>query len=233
MKCVAPKLRRMIACQSASRGPAMRIAKGIATQGTPESTAKISGTNTSTPIEKIWPPIVDEVLAQCPTAQEIDAVNAKISLSFEADPTAGQLVCTAADGSADLTREQKKAYNAILIMKRLAFDAPLPWTDQPLYDWFTSTIAAIRFRSDIAAHTCCGTPPTINIKPELHAFYSDRWTAVGKLMTLYIHEARHTTMAHQCKGRDNTMAEMGAYGVEALALPVAGVSQRCGFSHPA
>ena len=159
---------------------------------------------------------MDDVLSQCPTAQEINEVNSKITMSFEADPTAGQFVCTAAAGSADLTREQKNAYNAILIMKHLAFDAPLPWTDQPLYDWFTGTIAAIRFRSDIAFHSCCGTPPTINIKAELHAFYSDRWTAVGKLTALYVHEARHTTMAHQCNGRDHTIAEMGAYGVEAL-----------------
>ncbi len=100
-------------------------------------------------------------------------------------------------------------------MKHLAFDAPLPWTDQPLYDWFTDTIYGIRFRSDVASHSCCGDPPTINIRTELHAFHSDRWTAVGSLMRLYIHEARHTYMSHHCEGRDNTLAEMGSYGVEA------------------
>jgi len=186
--------------------------------GTPESapTEELSATGTPTPEEKIWPPTVDEVLAQCPAAQEIDEINARIAMSFEADPTAGVLVCTAAAGSADLTREQKNAYNAILIMKHLTFDAPLPWTDQSLYDWFTGTIQGIRFRSDIASHSCCGTPPTINIRAELHALYSDRWTAVGGLMRLYVHEARHTYMAHHCQGRDNTLAEMGAYGVEAL-----------------
>ncbi len=135
-------------------------------------------------------------------------------MSFESDPTAGKLVCSAAAGSADLTRLQKNAYNAILVMKAIQFDAPLPWTDQPLYDWFLDTIRAIRFRSDIAAHTCCGTPPTINIKTELHALYSDRWTAVGKLTALFVHEARHTYKAHTCNGKDNTVAEMGSYGVE-------------------
>jgi len=179
-------------------------------------TTEPAGANAPTPGGEIFPPTVDEVLVECPTAQEIVEIDSKIKMSFEADPTAGQFVCTAAAGSADLTREQKNAYNAILIMKRLAFDAPLPWTDLPLYDWFTSTIRAIRFRSDIAAHTCCGDPPTINIKAELHAFYSDRWTAVGGLTAIYIHEVRHTYMAHRCGGRDNTIAEMGAYGVEAL-----------------
>ena len=161
-----------------------------------------------------WQLTVDEVLAQCPAAVELDAIDAKIKMSFESDPTAGKLVCTAAAGSADLTRLQKNAYNAILIMKRLEFDAPLPWTDQPLYDWFVSTIRAIRFRSDIQSHSCCGTPPTINIKTELQALYSERWSAVGKLTAIYVHEARHTFKAHQCSGRDNTIAEMGALGVE-------------------
>jgi hypothetical protein len=182
-----------------------------------QSTAEVALTETDTaaPIETIWPPTVDEVLAECPAAQEIAEIDSKIAMSFEADPTAGVLVCTKAGGSADLTREQKNAYNAIRIMKYLKFDSPLPWTDQPLYDWFTGTIQGIRFRSDIASHSCCGTPPTINIKAELHAFHSDRWTAVGALMVLYVHEARHTYMAHRCEGKDNTIAELGSYGVEA------------------
>jgi hypothetical protein len=187
-------------------------------RSTPEFTATVEASRTKTPIpvENIWPPTVDEVLAQCPTAQEIAEINSRIAMSFESDPTAGVLVCTAAAGSADFTREQKNAYNAILIMKHLAFDSPLPWTDQSLYDWFTGTIKGIRFRSDIVAHTCCGTPPTINIRTELHAYYSDRWTAVGSLMRLYVNEARHTYMAHRCEtGMDRTIEELGAYGVEA------------------
>jgi hypothetical protein len=71
-------------------------------------------------------------------------------------------------------------------------------------------------RSDIASSSCCGNPPTIQLKAELHAFYSDRWTAVGGLVSLFAHEARHTYMAHVCHGLDNSIAEMGAYGVEAL-----------------
>jgi hypothetical protein len=180
------------------------------------STSEPSPTDTSTPPEANWPPTVDELLAECPTAEEIAEVGSKITMSFEADPTAGVFVCSAAADSADLTREQKNAYNAILIMKDLKFDVPLPWTDKTLYDWFTGTISAIRFRSDIASHSCCGTPPTINIRAELHALYSDRWTAVGALMRLYVHEARHTFMAHRCEtGTDRTIAELGAYGVEA------------------
>jgi hypothetical protein len=66
----------------------------------------------------------------------------------------------------------------------LSFDA-LP-DGSAAVDWFTGAIQGIRYRSDIASHSCCGTPPTINIRAELHAFSSDRWTAVGRLMALYI-----------------------------------------------
>jgi hypothetical protein len=184
------------------------------TPGIPPSDSP-SAAGTPTPVGEILPPTVDEILAECPAAQEIREVDARISLRFESDPTAGRFVCTAPAGSADLTRLQKNAYNAVPIMKRLTFDDPPPWTDQSLYDWFTGTITAIRFRSDIAFHSCCGTPLTINIKTGLQALYSDRWTAVGKLTALYIHEARHTYLAHSCEGRDRTISEMGAYGVEA------------------
>jgi hypothetical protein len=168
------------------------------------------------PAQADWPPTVDEILTGCPTAAEIAEVESRIHLKFDADPTAGRMVCTTAAGSADLTREQKNAYNAVLIMKDLTFDAPLPWTDQSLYDWFTGSIEFIEFRSDIATHHCCGSPPTVSIKADLHIYYSDRWTAVGSLMRLYVHEARHRFMAHRCEtGMDNTIAELGSYGVEA------------------
>jgi hypothetical protein len=204
-----PALRRTASPSDSSAPVAVSETPGIPPSGGP------SAAGTPTPVGEIFPPTVDEVLAECPAAQEIREVDARISLRFESDPTAGRFVCTASAGSADLTRLQKNAYNAILIMKRITVDAPLPWTDQSLYDWFTGTITAIRFRSDIAFHSCCGTPPTINIKTELQALYSERWTAVGKLTALLVHEARHTYMAHTCQGKDRTISEMGAYGVEA------------------
>jgi hypothetical protein len=160
------------------------------------------------------PPTVDEVLSDCPTPQEINEVDSRIKIIFESDPSSSRMVCRAENGSANLTRLQKNTYNAILLMKKLAFDAPLPWISQSLYDWFTTTITGIRFRSDFTGHTCCGTPPVIKMNTELHVLYSDRWTAVGKLAGIFIHEARHTYMAHECNGRDTAIADMGAFGVE-------------------
>jgi hypothetical protein len=62
---------------------------------------------------------VDNLLARCPTADEIAAIEARTSLKFEQDPTAGTLVCAASDGSADLTLLQERAYQALLVMHRL------------------------------------------------------------------------------------------------------------------
>jgi len=208
----------ILACNLSLRGGSSTPPAPTETMDAPDPTptTEIPPAGITAPAAANWPATIDEILADCPTAQEIAEVDSKIILSFPADPTAGVFVCSAAAGSADLTREQKNAYNAILIMKHLSFDEPLPWTDQPLYDWFTDTISGIEYRSDIASHFCCGTPPVISIRAELQTFYSDRWTAVGRLMALYVHEARHTYMAHQCKkGVDNTIAELGAYGVEA------------------
>ncbi len=53
-------------------------------------------------------PTVDEVLAACPSAADIALVDADLDLQFEADPSAGALVCPAAAGSADLTFVQER-----------------------------------------------------------------------------------------------------------------------------
>ena len=53
-------------------------------------------------------PTVDEVLATCPSADEIALVDADLDLLFEADPSAGTFVCTAAAGD-DLMASRKAA----------------------------------------------------------------------------------------------------------------------------
>src|SRR5438876_4314136 len=83
---------------------------------------------------------VDQDLARCPTAAEVASVSAKLTLIFDADPTGPALVCNAFSGSANLTLLQRRAYNTVLAMQRIGFDAPLPWTapaTASLWDWFT------------------------------------------------------------------------------------------------
>jgi len=162
------------------------------------------------------------LLARCPSSEEISAVDADLSLIFESDPSAGQLVCTAREGSADLTRLQERTYQAILTMRRLRFDAWLPWTNKPLYDWFVDAIDGIRFRDDIDISFCCEPKNIINIQTNnLAALKTNLWIdpqiggGLQGLLVLLIHEARHNEdYQHTCGVNDNSLAEMGAWGVQ-------------------
>lgn len=168
------------------------------------------------------PPSVDQLLAHCPPAQGIASVDRDLKLAFEGDPTAGELVCRASQGSADLTRLQERAYQALLIMEHLSFDTPLPWSDQPLYAWFTAAVEEIRFRDDISNSFCCDPPGVINVQTRNQAALSTlRWidpesgAGLQDLVALLVHEARHNQgYAHTCGTNDNTVAEMGAWGVQ-------------------
>lgn len=183
-------------------------------------------TDTPSPAPNALPTgTVEDLVSHCPTAEEIASVNADLTLQFDADPTAGVLVCTAADGSADLTRLQERAYQAVLMMKKIPFDQPLPWTDLPLYDWFVHAIDGIRFRGDIETSGCCDPANFINVQTaNLSALQTNRWldpsmgSGLRDLMVLFVHEARHNEgYLHTCgenSNMDNTAAEMGAWGVQ-------------------
>ena len=172
------------------------------------------------------PPTIDEVLSLCPAAADIAAVDADLTLIFEADPTAGTLVCSSAEGSSDLTRLQERAYQAILMMKQFQFNQPLPWTGLPLYDWFVQAIDGIRFRSDIDLSFCCDPENYINIQTNnLAALSTSYWidsrsgAGLQGLTLLYVHEARHNEIGgHTCGNQDNTVNELGAWGVQVSLL---------------
>src|SRR5262249_32002424 len=151
----------------------------------------------------------------------IAEVKARLSLSFEADPTAGTLVCTATGGSADLTLLEEHAYQAVLLMTWITFDAPLPWTAKSLFDWFTRAVQAVRFRGDIQYSFCCEPANTIDIQTNNMAAtmpdISETTPSIGTvwLMVLYAHEARHNEIGgHTCGTNDQTIAELGAWGVQ-------------------
>jgi hypothetical protein len=189
---------------------------------TPTAALAPSNTIERQPSATPKPPNVQDLIDRCPTPAEIAGVEAGVKLSFEFDPTAGTLRCRAADGSADLTLLQLRAYQVLIVMQRLTFDQPLPWTDLPLYAWFTSTIDGIRFRNDIQNSFCCDPPHTINLVTGLFALESDRWLQaenrdanIQSLMVLMIHEARHSQgFFHTCGTKDQTLEEMGAFGVQ-------------------
>jgi hypothetical protein len=163
-------------------------------------------------------PTVDDFFVRCPTADEIALVDKDLNLQFETDPTAGKTVCLASSGSADLTAIQKRAYQSVLVMKQLTFDAPL-------YDWFIGAIQGIRFRGDIQNSYCCEPAGVIDvaIAGNSYLLLTDRWVnpslggGLMDTMILFVHEARHNEgFVHTCPdgASDKTIAEMGAWGVQ-------------------
>jgi hypothetical protein len=164
----------------------------------------------------------DVILGSCPPEAELAAIDADLTLTFESDPSAGVLVCTAAEGSRDLTSFKRIVYTTLLVMKKIEFNQPLPWTDKQLYPWFVDTVDGIRFRGDIEYSSCCDPAGVINIQTgNLSVNDTNKWidpqfnTGAMDLLMLFVHEARHNEFGgHTCGSNDNTRAEMGPWGVQ-------------------
>jgi uncharacterized repeat protein (TIGR01451 family) len=167
---------------------------------------------------------VEDLIAQCPSSGEVAAINADLTITFEGvDPSGGTLVCHASDGSVDLTRFQERAYQALRVMKMIHFSRALPWSSQNVYDWFVASIDGVRFRSDITFSFCCEPANVIDIlaAPNSAALFTNRWMdttapiGLHDLLALLVHEARHNNgKPHTCGADDQTVGELGAWGVE-------------------
>ena len=141
------------------------------------------------------------IIAQCPTPAEVAASDLDLTLIFESDPTIGQVVCYTEQSSRDLTLLQAQVYRVLTVMRQLVFDAPLPWTSDSLYGWFVSSIRGIRLRGDRGTSFCCEPGGIINIQTQNLAAlrYPSDFQYVGKLMVLFVHEARHNNgFPHTC-----------------------------------
>ena len=132
-------------------------------------------------------------------------------------------MCTAAEGSADLTHLQERAYQSILAIRRIQFDTPLPWTDLTLWQWFDGEVKGITYRPGISY--CCDSPGALSITSDasqsslLSNYWIDRQEpqAFGMIyeVQLLIHEARHVSgHPHTCgDGNDATLEERGAWAI--------------------
>ena len=151
-----------------------------------------------------------EEVVPCPTAAELDVLDSEIAVSFENGTDQGDLVCRALDGSRDLTEFQKDVYQALVLMKSMTFDAPLPWTHRSLYDWFQLDVAGVRIRAGLPNDFCCEPSRVINLRA-VNAPEADRWS----YLAMMVHEARHIDgFRHSCGGRDNTIDELGSFGAQ-------------------
>jgi hypothetical protein len=177
---------------------------------------------------------IDQFLAHCPTIEEVAAVNQNFALIFDADPTSTEpLACTQAGLSVDLTRFQKRVYQALIAMQKIQYDRPLPWTSLPLSEWFRVTVGGIHFRSDVTNSSCCEAGGIITVmtgstRADDHSclmagsdpdpkiwINSQVGCGMESFIALLTHEARHGEgLSHTCAANDNTISEMGAWAVE-------------------
>jgi hypothetical protein len=167
--------------------------------------------------------------ARCPTSDEIALVDSIVTLRYQDDPTAPALVCRQQEGSADLTRFEERAYQAVLSMRRIQFDAPLPWTELSLFDWFGTVVNGITFRDTELSFCCDGSGVLVIRSRNMSHLETNLWLsrtdpAYGLLhfVQLLIHEARHAEgeleaprrYLHTCAaGNDQTLEEMGSWAL--------------------
>ena len=177
---------------------------------------------------------LNTVFARCPSVDEIRAIDRDLRLEFDSDPTkdvASAERCTENAGSRNLTVMQARVYRALSTLRRLTFRQPLPWTRDPVYRWFTRTVRGVRFRADITNSNCCGPDRLINVAARLQIVNGRVQSGFGLAVTdptsrmptdfrmlagflqLLVHEARHADgKPHTCGTKDQTIAEMGAWG---------------------
>ncbi len=187
---------------------------------------------------------IDELITACPSAAVLDSIDADFDIRFEFngdDPAGSALVCTAAAGSRNLTHSQERIYQALIAIRALQFNQPLPFTNLPVYDWMAQSIEGIRVIEDAPGSSCCAPPPgetgayvTIQVDANRTWLASDLWSmtwggGMFDLVQLLVHETRHANgPLHTCGGNDNTIAEAGAWAaVYHFARAVAFNSNPC------
>lgn len=173
----------------------------------------------------LTPPDLPEL--PCPTRAEIEEIRRDIPVTVNSDVSAGVFACRERDGSMDLTVVDNQIYQALLFLRRVRFDRPLPWTDRPLYDWVRETIPlGIVIESSGNSHSC------LRCQGPIHVVYSSydslRPTVYNLVTPLIAHEARHAEgWPHTCGPssdpfhpyvRDKSVVEMGGFGVQYLLL---------------
>ncbi|MFB3852748.1 MAG: FG-GAP repeat domain-containing protein [Vicinamibacterales bacterium] len=172
----------------------------------------------------------DLVARTCPPKAWVDAVNRQfpsgITFDYDPDPLAPG-GCPGGGSLPALTRLQAKVYQSLHLMRRyLAFDAPLPWTRLPLWEWFRQSVLGIVFTAE--PHSwCCDASGRIHVAVDegssLLAPWGDTFMdaegneGLHDFIGLLVHEARHANgIQHGCGEAtdDTTLGEMGAWAVE-------------------
>ena len=106
---------------------------------------------------------LDARVAVCPTAAELATVS-DVRVVVTGVAASRPLVCRASEGSADMTYHMRRVRQALILMKELRFDAPLPWTDnRTLWEWFRGLGVGMNVVMDDSNNSCCGGDRMIHL----------------------------------------------------------------------
>ncbi|MBI3147628.1 MAG: hypothetical protein HYZ17_03860 [Betaproteobacteria bacterium] len=173
---------------------------------------------------------IDDILMRCPSNGDLAALTAQFGISFERDASTGQIACESTGSSPNLSPVQKRAYNTLLGLREIRFDAPLPFSGaRSLFEWLSaeSGLKGIRYRGDLSFSFCCDPEGVINIAVDRDSGYlkTDKWFDAGKNRGLLdeagilVHFARHIKGGdHDCNGQDTTVERQGPWGAQYQAL---------------
>jgi hypothetical protein len=177
---------------------------------------KPSGSDSTGFLPMPGPNFLDDRLAGCPTAAELATVSDN-KMIFDTTTLTGPLVCREAEGSADLTYPRLRVYWSLILMKELKFDAPLPWTSKPLYDWYRDAINGVRVIAESGTSNCCGPDRVAIMYVNATGSLPLKWPTLQQFIGLLAHEVRHAEVGgHPCGQFDNRVSDMGAGGVQNL-----------------
>lgn len=171
------------------------------------TTTTTAATTTTTVINTDTEVTIDQLLALCPSAAQMTMLQDDFDVVF-LEPPSGDLVCTSAAGSADLTRVQERVYQSLLVTTELKFDAPFPWTDLTLYAWLKESITGIRVSSEFTTPGLDAVPGYIDLPATgLSAYLTLRWvdpqmgTGMDGLVGLIVAYAGYMTATEpECVG---------------------------------
>lgn len=204
-----------IACLSANLGSVQDFADNCVSENVPRTFIYTAA----------YPKTVDELLATCPSAEEIAAIDAEITIVVDpvvmADSNEAAMACT--PGGTE-TSARLALYNALRAMKLIRFDEAMPTLGyNNLYEWVRDVGITLRIANQ-AISTGGGTGINLAWAP-MTALNKRAWvdpasgTGLDGLVALIAHEGRHTTpgggFGHDCDGvRDSSYDAGGAWAVQ-------------------
>ncbi|MGH1345969.1 MAG: hypothetical protein ACRBN8_30675 [Nannocystales bacterium] len=198
-----------ISCLSDNLGSALDFAENCVAENLPRAFV----------YTQAYPTTVDALLETCPSAEEIAAIDAEITIELDpvvmADPAEAAMACTVGGSEASA---RLALYNALRAMKLLRFDEPMPLLgSNNLYEWVRDLGITLRI-SNQAISTGGGTGINLAWTPMTHP-HKRAWvnpssgTGLEGLVGLIVHESRHTTPGgghgHACAGGNDVSYDAG------------------------